>query len=300
MINYFSAILNQLAPPATVDATDGNLLLLAMFIVGVFGACIGSFLNVVVHRLPRGESIAFPNSKCPSCSAAIKFYDNIPVLSYLILRGRCRNCGARISPRYPALELLTAALFALVCRHDGLTLALPFDLVFVSALIALVFIDAEHMILPNKITYPGAIFALLARIIVPYTFGVEWMMVGTTDPQRFRLYSVVNSLFGAVLGAGLLWLIGWLWKRLRGIEAMGLGDVKMMLMIGAFLGVALTGVTIFLGFISGSVVGVIVLAKRRERDMSMMLPFGIFLGLSAIVSLLYGEMILGWYLAQFM
>src|ERR1044071_6698359 len=129
-------------------------------VAGVFGAVIGSFLNVVIHRIPLEESIVFPNSRCPSCGGAIAFYDNIPVVSWAILGAKCRHCNERISIRYPAVELLTAALFVGVAWHAGLSAALPFDLVFTSALLALLFIDAEHMILPNVITYPGIVFAL--------------------------------------------------------------------------------------------------------------------------------------------
>ena len=125
-------------------------------IIGVFGAIIGSFLNVVIHRLPREESIVFPNSRCPSCETSIAFYDNVPVLSYLLLGGRCRSCKVHISARYPAVEALTGLLWVAVVWRDGLTFALPFDLVFVTAIVALIFIDAEHMILPNAITYPGS------------------------------------------------------------------------------------------------------------------------------------------------
>src|SRR6476660_10560578 len=140
-------------------------------VAAVFGAIIGSFLNVVIHRVPNEESIVFPNSRCPSCSAVIAFYDNIPVLSYVLLGAKCRKCKEHISFRYPAVELLTAALFVGVAWHDKLSAALPFDLVFVSALLALVFIDAEHMILPNVITYPGIVFALIARVAIPYLTG---------------------------------------------------------------------------------------------------------------------------------
>ncbi|HEX8685204.1 MAG TPA: prepilin peptidase, partial [Pyrinomonadaceae bacterium] len=140
---------------------------IALF-VAVVGAVIGSFLNVVIHRVPREESIAFPASHCPSCGTAIRPYDNVPVVSWAILRGRCRSCRAPISARYPAVELLTAVLFALTyLLHSGLTLSLPFDLAFVAAVVALVFIDAEHMILPNVITYPGVALALVARVAVP-------------------------------------------------------------------------------------------------------------------------------------
>src|SRR6476619_2921891 len=162
-------------------------------VAGVFGAIIGSFLNVVVHRVPLEESIVFPNSRCPSCGAAIAFYDNIPVLSYIVLGAKCRHCKAGISFRYPAVELLTAALFVAVAWHDGLSAALPFDLVFASALLALVFIDAEHMILPNVITYPGIVFALNARVAIP-------LLTGTPH------FDDVPSLSGGALAGMPMWV----------------------------------------------------------------------------------------------
>src|SRR5215218_3019560 len=140
-------------------------------IAGVFGAIIGSFLNVVIHRVPLEESIVFPNSRCPSCGGVLAFYDNIPILSYAMLGAKCRHCKEHISFRYPAVELLTAALFIGVAWHDGLSAALPFDLVFASALLALIFIDAEHMLLPNVITYPGIVFAAIARLAIPLLSG---------------------------------------------------------------------------------------------------------------------------------
>src|SRR5258706_8725799 len=147
--------MNLLLSSVSILPPDSFLPWPFFFIVtGVFGAIIGSFLNVVIHRLPQEESIVFPNAKCPSCGTDIKSYDNIPILSYLLLGGRCRACKARISPRYPAVELLTALLYVAVAWRDGLTPGLPFDLLFVSALAALIFIDAEHMLLPNAITYP--------------------------------------------------------------------------------------------------------------------------------------------------
>src|SRR6185436_13594079 len=140
-------------------------------IAGIFGAIIGSFLNVVIHRVPLEESIVFPNSRCPACGGVIAFYDNVPVVSYLALRAKCRHCKEHISFRYPAVELLTACVFVAVAWHDGLSAALPFDLVFAAALLALIFIDAEHMILPNAITYPGIAFAVIARLAIPYLTG---------------------------------------------------------------------------------------------------------------------------------
>src|SRR5499433_202906 len=156
--------------PATEPPIDVPLPLACVFL-GVLGAIIGSFLNVVIHRLPLEQSIVLPASKCPKCLTEIRAYDNIPILSYLILRGRCRACGANISSRYPAVEAITALLFAALTWHDGLSFALPFDLALTASLIALIFIDAEHMILPNAITYPGVLFALLTRLLVPYLAG---------------------------------------------------------------------------------------------------------------------------------
>jgi leader peptidase (prepilin peptidase)/N-methyltransferase len=265
--------------------------------VAVLGAIIGSFLNVVIHRVPREESIAFPASHCPSCDAAIRPYDNIPVISWAVLRGRCRSCRTPISARYPAVELLTAVLFALVyLLHSGFTLSLPFDLAFVAAIVALVFIDAEHMLLPNVITYPGTALALLARVVVPNLYGVA-PLGGEQTPVW--LLSLGGAVLGALAGGGFLWLVGWLWERTRGVEAMGLGDVKMMFMVGAFLGWPLTLLTIFVGVLTGSLAGVAAMMRRGERDMQMLLPFGIFLGLGSLVSLLFGTRIIDWYVGRF-
>ena len=274
-------------------------------VAGVFGAIIGSFLNVVIHRVPLEESIVFPNSRCTSCGGAIAFYDNIPVLSYLALRAKCRHCKEHISFRYPAVELLTAALFVGVAWHDGLSAALPFDLVFASALLALVFIDAEHMLLPNVITYPGIIFALVARVAIPFLTGtphfddVPSLAHGALADMPIWVTSLAGAFIGALLGGGSLWLMGWTWEKLRGIEAMGLGDVKMMFMVGAYLGWRLTILTIFIGVLTGSVIGILLMARQGQRNLQMLLPFGVFLGLGAIAALLFGSPLVEWYAGQF-
>src|SRR5437660_6916087 len=290
--------------PAIENATALQLPI-ACTLMAVLGAMIGSFLNVVIHRLPLEQSIVFPNSNCPKCRKPIKPYDNIPILSFMALRGRCRSCGARISPRYPAVEALTAALFAAVTWHDGLSFALASDLAFTAALIALVFIDAEHMILPNAITYPGIIFALITRLLVPYLAGPahfdDLPHLISILPARLPLgaVSLIGALIGALAGGGSLWLMGFLWEKVRGVEAMGFGDVKMMLMVGAFLGWRLTILTILLGALTGSIAGIIVMYRRGGRNLQMMLPFGIFLGIGSIVSLLFGARIIAWYASQF-
>ncbi|HXD30160.1 MAG TPA: prepilin peptidase [Pyrinomonadaceae bacterium] len=273
--------------------------------IGFLGAIIGSFLNVVIHRLPNDQSIVFPNSRCPACSAAIGWYDNIPILSYLILGGRCRACKNGISIRYPAVELLTALLFVAVAWHDGLTIVLPFDLVFVSALVALIFIDAEHMILPNAITYPGMVFVLVARIVIPLVSNtphfddLEPLTRGLLQGMPLWAASLTGAVLGGLIGGGSLWLMGWTWEKLRGIEAMGLGDVKMMFMVGAYFGWRLTILTIFLGVLSGSIIGIGLMARRGRKDMQMLLPFGVFLGIGSIAALLVGPQIVEWYAGQF-
>lgn len=274
-------------------------------LAGVFGAIIGSFLNVVIHRVPHEESVVFPNSRCPSCGAVIAFYDNIPILSYIALGAKCRHCKEHISIRYPAVEALTAALFVAVAWHDGMGVRLPFDLVFVSALLALVFIDAEHMILPNVITYPGIVFAVVARIVIPFLTRIPHfddlpsLINGPFEGWPIWVASLGGAVIGALVGGGSLWFMGWIWERLRGVEAMGLGDVKMMFMVGAYLGWRLTIFTIFVGVLTGSIIGVVLMARQRERNMQMLLPFGIFLGLGAIGALLFGSQIVGWYAGQF-
>lgn len=278
--------------------------------VGAFGAIIGSFLNVVIHRLPREESIVFPNSRCPSCETPISAFDNIPLISFAFLRGRCRKCSTPISWRYPAVELLVALLYVAVFLLDvylrgGMTFTILFDLVFVSALVALIFIDAEHMLLPNAITYPGIVFAVVARLALPYLVGpyafddLPSLWYGPFSTWPLWATSVLGGVLGALVGGGSLWLIGWLWERFRGVEAMGLGDVKMMFMVGAYLGWRLTILTIFLGVLSGSIIGVGMMMRRGERDMQMQLPFGIFLGIGSIVALLIGSRIIFWYTSQF-
>ena len=269
------------------------------------GAIIGSFLNVVIHRVPREESVVFPNSACPNCHNPIKAYDNLPILSWLILGGKCRNCKNPISPRYPAVEILTALLFLLVFWQVGFNPFLPVALIFVSATVALIFIDAEHMILPNVITYPLLGFALLVRLVYPLLFGaayftdIQFYPLNVLEEYPLWLVSLCGAFLGALLGGGSLWLIGEVWKRLRGVDAMGLGDVKMLFAVGALLGWRLVLLTIFLGAMTGAIAGILVIAKQKNKDFQTQIPFGIFLGIGAIVSLLFGEQMIAWYFDKF-
>lgn len=270
----------------------------------VFGAVIGSFLNVLIHRLPREESIVFPNSACPSCQTPIKPYDNIPILSWLILRGRCRKCRLSISFRYPLVELLTGLLFLLAFRHAGLSLVLPIEMFFVATIVTLIFIDSEHMILPDVINFPALFGALIVRAALPLATGdILFDDVSRAPFSNLELHpsavSLLGAFLGAIVGGGSLWLIGWLWKKLRGVDGMGLGDVKMMFWVGAFLGWRLTLLTLFLAAFTGAAAGILYIYSRRERDLQTQIPFGIFLGIGSILSLFFGNAIINWYVSNF-
>jgi leader peptidase (prepilin peptidase) / N-methyltransferase len=270
------------------------------------GSIVGSFLNVVIHRVPNEQSIVFPNSACPQCQNPIKPYDNIPILSWLLLGGKCRNCKTAISPRYPAVELLTGLLFLLVFWQIGLSWFLPVALIFVATMVSLVFIDAEHMILPNVITYPLLVFALVVRLIFAFAFGNAFFADLNFAPATYLAgypvwtVSLFSAILGALVGGGSLWLVGEIWKRLRGVDAMGLGDVKMMFGVGALLGWRLTFLAIFLGAFTGAVAGIGVIAKQKDRDLQTQIPFGIFLGIGSVVAMLFGERLIAWYLGTFM
>lgn len=290
----------------SLNAVTGLPEWLGYLFVFIFGSLVGSFLNVVIHRVPREESIAFPNSHCPKCDTPIKPYDNIPMLGWLMLGGKCRACKEPISARYPAVELLHALLWVMVYWQVGFTPFLPVGLIFVSVLVALMFIDAEHMILPNVITYPFFVFAILVRIIFPLAFGPQYFSDMSHWPATAMagypvwLVSLASGVLGALAGGGSLWLVGELWKRLRGVEAMGLGDVKMMLGFGAILGWRLSFLAIFFGAFAGAVIGSIFVARQKEKDMQAQIPFGIFLGIGSILALFFGEKLIGWYVNTFL
>ncbi len=286
------------------EAMTGLPDVFAYILVFILGACIGSFLNVVIYRVPNELSL-FTSSACPNCKTAIRFYHNIPILGWLILGGKCSNCNEPIAWRYPAVELLTALVFVLTYWQIGFTPFLSVALVFVSAMIALVFIDSEHMILPNVITYPLLVFALIVRIVFLLVFAGNYFSDTTFSPINQLsgypawIVSLAGALFGGLVGGGSLWLVGELWKRLRGVEAMGLGDVKMMFAVGALLGWRLTILTIFLGAFAGALIGIVLVMRQKDKDFQMQLPFGIFLGIGSIVALLFGDRMIAWYLDRF-
>lgn len=277
----------------------------AFFAFGL-GSLVGSFLNVVIHRVPNEMSIVFPNSTCPKCKASIKPYDNIPIVSWLLLGGKCRSCKAPISIRYPAVEALTGSVFLLVFLQIGLSPFLPIAFIFGAVMISLIFIDAEHMILPNVITYPFLLFAIIVRLVYPVIFGTEVFTDMSFAPATWLsgypvwAISLASAITGALAGGGSLWLVGEIWKRLRGVEAMGLGDVKMMLGVGALLGWRLTFLSIFLAAFAGALIGIVLIARQKDRNMQAQIPFGIFLGTGSLLALLFGERLINWYLGTFL
>jgi leader peptidase (prepilin peptidase)/N-methyltransferase len=239
----------------------------------MFGAAVGSFLNVCIHRLPLRISLAWPASHCPACRAPIKPYDNVPILSYIWLRGRCRSCRAPIPVKYPTVELVTAAVFLgtfLLFEPPVLVQRL----LFACAMIVLAVIDLEHRILPDVITLPGIVLGFVFSLFMP----PGW----------------VDSLIGIVVGGGSLWLMGEVYFRVRGEEGMGFGDVKMLAMIGAFLGWRSMLLTLLLSSLLGSIVGLTMIAFKRG-DMKYALPFGTFLAAGALVASLTGDRIVEWY-----
>jgi len=290
---------------ASFEAATGVPELFGYIAIFAIGAVIGSFLNVVIHRVPREQSIVFPNSACPGCRVPIKPYDNVPIVSWLLLGGKYRNCKQPISARYPAVEFLTAAVFVLVFWQVGFTAFLPVALTFAATMISLIFIDAEHMILPNVITYPLFVFAILVRLIFPIFFGAAFFSdisqapVNALTGHPIWVLSLAGAALGALAGGGSLWLVGAIWKKLRGVEAMGLGDVKMMLGVGALLGWRLSILSIFLSAFAGAVIGSILILRQKEKNLQTHIPYGIFLGIGSFISLLFGERLIAWYLHTF-
>jgi leader peptidase (prepilin peptidase)/N-methyltransferase len=241
----------------------------------LFGAVIGSFLNVCIHRLPLGQSIVWPASACPSCHRALSWFENIPLASWLALGGRCRTCRGPIAFRYPVVELLTAVMCATALWYYGPSLLFVSRFVFGCALIVLFAIDLEHQLLPNAITLPG--------IVVGFLFSLM------TGP------GCLSSLLGIALGGGILFAVAEAYYRVRHEEGLGMGDVKMLAMVGAFLGWPATLMTLMMGSIAGSIVGVLLIALRRG-DMKYALPFGTFLAMGAALSATVGPHLLVWYL----
>jgi leader peptidase (prepilin peptidase) / N-methyltransferase len=260
-------------------------LLLALFAF-VFGAIVGSFLNVVIHRYPREESIVFPPSHCPRCDAPIRRYDNVPLLSFAILRGRCRACREPISWRYPLVELANALFYLAVFLHTGPQIAFVFVAAMVSMLIVLIFIDAEIQILPDAIDIPG--------IAVGLAIGA--LALSASAPALMLAGSWLDSLLGAIFGGTIVAVIIGAYWLVRRVEGMGWGDSKMLAMIGAMVGWRAVLGVLLIGSITGAIVGVPV-ALRSKEGMALAVPFGVFLGFGALVVLFFGPTLSGWYLS---
>ena len=264
--------------------------------VFLFGLIIGSFLNVCIVRIPEQKSIVRPASACPKCGTPIRPYDNIPVLSYVFLGGKCRACKTKISPIYPLVELLTAVLFLGCFLAFGLSLEALKWAIFSAVMVVLVFTDLRERILPNVVNFTGFGLGLALSLFTRPADGTAlWLANRFFDfapPQP--VLSLVDALLGAFLGSGLLWVVSEAYFRLRKREGMGLGDVKMMLMAGTFLGPKRTLLTIFAGSVLGSVIGIVYIMARRKGS-NYELPFGTFLGMAALLAAFFGTQVVNWY-----
>lgn len=243
----------------------------------LLGAIVGSFLNVCVYRIPAGKSIVSPPSSCPHCGQLIRWYQNIPIISYLLLGGKCASCRAVIALRYPAVECLTGVLFLLVLYFFGFSLATPIYWLFVAALVVITFIDLDHQIIPDVISLSGIVVGFGCSFLIPW---LSW----------------VDSLLGILLGGGILYAIAWGYEVLAKREGMGGGDIKLLAMLGAFMGWKAILPIVFLSSLLGTLVGVPLMLLRREGT-RLALPFGPFLATAAVIYLFWGEGIVRWYLS---
>jgi len=242
----------------------------------VFGMVVGSFLNVCICRIPKNESIVSPPSHCPGCSYQIRWYDNIPLVSYLLLKGKCRGCGAPISLQYPLVELLNGVLTLLLFLRFGPTLAFAALFLLCSALVVITFIDIEHQIIPDEISLSGIVVGFVLSFFLK---GHSWL----------------NSLLGILLGGGGLLLIAYTYQRLTGKDGMGGGDIKLLAMMGAFLGWKAVPFIIFASSLVGSLVGVSLMLIQK-KDSKLAIPFGPYLAFGAVLYIFYGKSLIQWYL----
>lgn len=266
----------------------------------IAGLLIGSFLNVCIYRMPRDLSVVRPRSFCPECERPIAWYDNIPILSYFLLRRRCRHCGKLIPLRYVIVEILTAALFFAVVTALGPSAAALKLCLLCALLVGLTFADLEERILPDEFTLGGIAGAFVLAWFIPVEAefqnpGVFHFLFANFGWSESRL-SLTEAVAGAILPAGFLWLGGWIFEKVRHKEGLGLGDVKMIAMIGAFLGLRATLLTLIVGSVAGSVIGLIYIQLAKKDASSYQLPFGTFLGFAGIFVALAGQKVIRWYL----
>lgn len=252
----------------------------AMIFLGLFGALLGSFANVVILRVPNGESIVLPGSHCPSCKTSLRWFDNIPILSFFILRGKCRSCSTNISWRYPLVEVLTAVLFILCFWKIGWKWFLIEALIFVLGLVIVSFIDFDHFLLPDVFTLPGILIGIIGAFI---------------NPERIWW----DSLIGVIFGGGFLWAVAYFYFLIRKEDGLGGGDIKLMAWIGAVLGWNSFAFVIIVASVLGSLVG-LSMAFRGDKGMKTVIPFGPYLALGAVLYLLGGETIAQWHMEMFL
>jgi leader peptidase (prepilin peptidase)/N-methyltransferase len=274
-------------------------MLLYSFIYGLLGLVIGSFLNVCIYRIPLGKSIVFPGSHCPRCGQPIRFYDNVPLLSFLILRGKCRACDARISWQYPLVELLTGLAFYFCARRWHFDSPTYVNTLLLSVVIIFVFIDYRHRIIPNILTLPGTAAGIVLSPLQERSFysdpvvriAASWLW--PADPGAALPWT--GSVLGAVIGGGVLYCVAFAFEKIRKKQGLGMGDVKMMSMVGAFLGWPLAWLIIFAGSFLGSMVGIF-LMLFRNMNLQTKLAFGVFLGIGTALCLFYGLQFFSWWL----
>ena len=245
------------------------------FFAFAFGAVVGSFLNVCIFRLPKSESVVFPPSHCTNCDYQIRWYDNIPILSFLLLKGKCRRCGARISPQYPLVELVNGLLALALFLRFGAGLSFAVLFVFCSALVVVTFIDLEHQIIPDSITLPGIVVGFLVSFFTP----VGWL----------------NSLIGILAGGGILLLVAYGYHLIAKRDGMGGGDIKLLAMMGAFFGWKAILFIVFAASLLGSVIGISMMLAQK-KDSTLAIPFGPYLASAAVLYIFYGRSLILWYL----
>ncbi|OQY13074.1 MAG: prepilin peptidase [Desulfobacteraceae bacterium 4572_19] len=246
-------------------------------IVFAIGLCIGSFLNVCIYRIPAGKSIVFPGSACPNCNQFIRFYDNIPIISFLLLKGKCRFCKNRISFRYPAIELLTGVSSLLLFLKFGISIEWVIYFAFTATLITISFIDIDHQIIPDVISLPGILLCVAASFALPNITFIE-------------------SITGLIAGGGSLYMVALIYYFLRKNEGMGGGDIKLLAMIGALIGWQGVLFTIFISSAAGTIGGVIIMILTRNNNSKLRIPFGPYLSAAAILYIAYGHQIIKWYI----
>jgi leader peptidase (prepilin peptidase) / N-methyltransferase len=280
-------------------------------VIFIIGLVFGSFLNVCVSRIPRGLSVVAPRSRCPHCNSPIAARDNIPILSWLLLRARCRHCGGAISPRYPAVELLIAILFVACYASFGLGWMGLKAAIFCLLIVGLIFMDAETGLLPAEFTYSGIAIGLFFAWKVPLdSSGTEFLLrqFGGYATLSSHLRSFLDAVAAAVFGAGFFFLAWAAYYLVRKRDGVGFGDIALMAMLGTFLGLKLTVLVVFLAPVMGSLYALTLIARRDARAeglkpvsfLSREVPFGIFLGTSALISLFLGQAICRWYLGMFL